>query len=403
MNITQPPPPLDDESVTNPLDCPPLRWGLLGCGRVSHDFAQALKHVPTATVAAVAARSSDSAKAFADKHGVSTSYGSYDELIADENVDIVYVGNITSLRRKIGEKCLLGNKHVLLEKPFACSADDAKYLIGLAKERNLFLMEGMWTRFFPAIEQARRAVFGDGKDEKGVIGEVVMVQSDFNFNASDSEVYPTSPVYKHDQGGGSTFLVAPYPIAAALLFFKGAEPDKIAAVGQMDPNTGVDLQATVALSFPATSNISPALDDSNTDENTPKLPGAGVASLSFGLFGESVEETVVIGTKGRLTVCSPAHCPTKVIVIKKATGRGEVGEKIEYEFPLPADTDEIEKAGGYNYPNSAGFAYEAAAVARCIDKGWIECPQNTLSDTMNSMKLIDEIKAQLGVKPLRGD
>ena len=133
--------------------------------------------------------------------------GSYDELIADENVDIVYVGNITSLRRKIGEKCLLGNKHVLLEKPFACSADDTKYLIGLAKERNLFLMEGMWTRFFPAIEQARRAVFGDGKDQKGVIGEVVMVQSDFNFNASDSEVYPTSPVYKHDQGGKKSGLV----------------------------------------------------------------------------------------------------------------------------------------------------------------------------------------------------
>ena len=130
----------------------------------------------------------------------------------------------------------------------------------------------MWTRFFPAVEQARRLVFGAG-DEKGIMGEVVSVHSDFNFKASDHEHYPTSFVYNHNLGGGSSLLVAPYPIAAATLFFGGAMPSDIKAVGQVDKTTGVDLQAAMALSFPATGDVAPAVDQTKADENTPKLPG----------------------------------------------------------------------------------------------------------------------------------
>lgn len=215
----------------------------------------------------------------------------------------MYVGNVHSFRRPIGEKCIKANKHVLLEKPFACSSEDAEYLVALAKERNLFLMEvstfsyarsinsvvsnlrannltkmlsrrskGMWTRFFPAVEQARRLVFGS-KNEKPVLGEVVSVHSDFNFNAADSEDYPSSFLYQHQLGGGASLLVAPYPIAAVTMFFGGATPDQVKVVGQVDKLTGVDLQANVALSFPPTGDVAPAMDDKNTDENTPKLPG----------------------------------------------------------------------------------------------------------------------------------
>ena len=174
-NSNTPPCPLDDESITNPLECPPLRWGLIGCGRVSHDFTQALKLIPTAKVVACSARSIESAKTFADKHNIPTycksSYllvsfyfyihffvfffsltyiyfflifetdGSYDDLLKNEDVDIVYVGNVHAFRRSVGEKVLLANKHCLLEKPFTCNLEDAKYLIQLAKERNLFLLE----------------------------------------------------------------------------------------------------------------------------------------------------------------------------------------------------------------------------------------------------------------------
>ena len=128
---------------------------------------------------------------------------------------------------------------------------------------------------------------------------------------------------------------------------------------------------------------------------------AGVATLLFGMLGESEEETGVLGTKGRLILENPGHCPTKLKFIPKNDGgRGSGGEEILYEYPVPADTEEITNAGGYFYPNSAGFAYEAAAVARCIFAGKTETPQYTLSETLVNMKLIDELRAQLGVKPV---
>jgi dihydrodiol dehydrogenase / D-xylose 1-dehydrogenase (NADP) len=118
------------------------------------------------------------------------------------------------------------------------------------------------------------------------------------------------------------------------------------------------------------------------------------------MLGESAEETVVIGTKGRLTIKFPSHCPTKLYVSLKASGRGQKAEELELDFPLPQDTEEIIQAGGFVYPNSAGFCYEAAAVARCIAAGKTETPQYTLAETLVNMKLIEEIRTQLGVKPI---
>lgn len=126
---------------------------------------------------------------------------------------------------------------------------------------------------------------------------------------------------------------------------------------------------------------------------------AGAATLSCGLLGESEEETTALGTKGRIKICSPGHCPTKIIVSRKASGRGNNGTDT-YEYALPEDTEEIIKAGKYFYPNSAGLAYEAAAVARCIKAGKTEAPQYTLAETLTAMKVIDELRLQLGVKPI---
>ncbi|KAL3943471.1 MAG: hypothetical protein SGBAC_002482 [Bacillariaceae sp.] len=393
MATSVPPNPLDDPSVKDPLECPPLKWGLIGCGRVSHDFTQALKHLPSQKVVACSARSEDSAKAFADKHSVASFYGGYDGLVKDVNVEIVYIGNVHAFRRSTVEMCLLADKHVLVEKPFACSLADGEYLMGLAKERNLFIMEGMWTRFFPAVQKARNIALGaDGEDSS--LGDIAKVYSDFNFYAPDHEEYPTSFVYNRKLGGGAGLLVAPYPLAAATMFFK-SEPDSAKVVGQVDEETGVDLQGAMVLNFPPTDGEKPA--------NAPKLPGAGVALLSWGMACESAESTTIVGASGRMTIESPGHCPTKLTVNLKAHGRGEVGKTLEYEYTMPKDTEEITKAGGFNYPNSEGFCYEAAAVARCIGAGKKEAPQYTHAETLVNLKLIEEIQQQLGVKPVGSD
>lgn len=126
-----------------------------------------------------------------------------------------------------------------------------------------------------------------------------------------------------------------------------------------------------------------------------------MATLLFGMLGESEEETVVLGTKGRLKLESPGHCPTKLRWIPKDDGHRDVAVKpLLFEYLLPADTEEIINAGGYFYPNSAGFAYEAAAVSRCIFAGATEAPQFTLKETLATIRIIDEIRQQLGVKPV---
>lgn len=384
-----PPAPLDSPNLTDPLECPPLRWGILGCGRVSHDFVQALKLVPTVTVTACAARDLERARAFASKHGIPAAYGGgYDELLRDETVDIVYVGNVHAFRRQDGEKCIRAGKHALLEKPYACNPADARYLVELASQKRVFLQEGMWTRFFPAVERARQLF-----EQEGALGEIVSLQSDFQFNASDQETYPDSFVYQRKLGGGASLLTGPYPIAAALLFFGGRLPDAIKAVGQVDEQTGVDLQAAITLQFPPTGSD----PSTGRDPTTAKLPGAGMATLSYGMLGESEEVTTVVGTKGRLIIQSPCHCPTKLTVMLKNKGRGNV-EVTEYEYPLPAETPEIKAAGGYFYPNSAGFCYEAAAVARCIADGKTCCPQFTLCETEVVQMILDETRSQLKLK-----
>lgn len=130
------------------------------------------------------------------------------------------------------------------------------------------------------------------------------------------------------------------------------------------------------------------------------MSSAGAALLTCGILGESEEVTTALGTKGRIKICSPGHCPTKIVVTRKASGRGNSGGEDVYEYALPEDTEEIIKAGRYFYPNSAGLAYEAAAVARCIAAGKTEAPQYTLQDTLTNMKVIDELRSQLGVKPI---
>lgn len=399
MESSIPPPPFDDPTLLDPLECPPLKWGILGCGRVSNDFCQALKLLPTQSVVACSARRSESAEVFAQKHAIGTFYGSYDDMLQDPEVEIAYVGNIHSLRRATGEKCLLAGKHVLLEKPFACSVEDGKYLISLAKEKNLLIMEGMWTRFFPAVQKARDLALGSEK----VLGEIASVLSDFNFNAADSEEYPSSFVYQRKLGGGANYLVGPYPISAATLFFNSRMPESVKAVGQVDIDIEVDLQSAVVMSFSPTDTVKPLMgagSGSDTGNVYPKLPGSGVATLSYGLLCETVEETIVVGSKGRMKIESPGHCPTSLTVELKAEGRGQLGKKITFQYPLPDDTEEIIGSGGYFYPNSAGFCYEAAAVARCIASGKREVPQFTLEETMLNLKIIEEIRSQLGAKAI---
>ena len=152
-----------DGIIVHPMDELPepdrqIRWGILGCGNIAHDFALVLKDVPNAIMTAAAARDASRAQAFAKRYGIPTSYGSYTELVQDPNIDIIYVATIPMLHREHVELALQAGKHVLVEKPLAITPEDATAIYAAAKDSGKFCMEGMWMRFFPAVEFARRAI-----------------------------------------------------------------------------------------------------------------------------------------------------------------------------------------------------------------------------------------------------
>ncbi|MHC4985948.1 MAG: Gfo/Idh/MocA family protein [Planctomycetota bacterium] len=309
----------------------PLRWGIIGAGNISKQWVQALGACKGATLAAVAARSKDRAKEFAVRYGVESAYGNYAEMVASPDVDIVYVGTISSLHKEHSLLAIAAGKHVLCEKSLAENPADAREMYAAAEEKNVMLQEGMWTRFFPAVEHARAAI------EAGTIGEVVMVQSDFD------AIYTSQ--------------------AVTLGFGAEAKPTAVVAAGK---------------------NGGGAIVEFGDDR---------CAILTFIAFNsEFPEVTEIIGSKGRITLEQPGHCPTTVTirvpdqVPSRYMAANTPSPAQRFEYPLP-ETVSISGA----YPNQHGFLYQAEAVHRSLAAGLRQCPQYDKEESLSTMDLLARI------------
>jgi len=311
----------------------PLRWGIIGAGKISRQFVHVLHACEGAKVTAVAAREKDRAAEFARQHGIESAYGDYAQMVASADVDIVYVGTIPEFHKEHVLLAINAGKHVLCEKPFSANGDDARAMYAAAKKRNVMLQHGLWTRFFPAVEHARFAI------ESGVIGDVMMVQADFD------------PIYTIQ--------------AAVLAFGTRTKPRSISATYRH----GI-------LEY----------DDDRS------------AVLSFPPFAcEFPEVTEIIGTKGRITLEQPAHSPTAVTlrIPRKVPSRymdaNTPAPAQRFEYPIP-ESVKIPDA----YPNQQGFIYQAEAVHRCLAAGLVECPQFGKEE---SLYVIDLLQAFQKVRP----
>ena len=312
----------------------PLRWGIIGAGRISAQWVMCLHACEGATVTAVAAREADRAKEFAAKYGITSAYGSYAQMVAAEDVDIVYVGTITRLHKAHSLLAIEASKHVLCEKPLAENASDARAMYAAAKEKDVMLQDGMWTRFFPAVEHARAAI------EAGTIGEVVMTQSDF-----------FDPIY--------TIQAAP------LAFGAQAVPTAITVAGR---------------------KAGGAIVEYGSDK---------CAVLTFPPFNcELPEVTEFIGTKGRITLEQPGHCPTR-ITIRVSPPNGVPSRYRTANAPAPVQHFEYPLPGSVSiptaFPNQHGFLYQAEAVHRCLAAGLRQCPQYNQDESLHAMDLLTEI------------
>ena len=312
----------------------PLRWGILGAGNISAQWVWALHACEGATVTAVAARDLDRAKEFARQYGVETAYGDYREMVAADDVDIVYIGTINRLHKAHTLLAIEAGKHVLCEKPLTETLSDAHEMYAAAEEQDVMMQDGMWTRFFPAVEHARTAI------ETGVIGEVVLTQSDF-----------IDPIY--------TIQAAP------LAFGASAVPIGVLATGSQAGGAIVDYgdNKYAVLTFPPRNS-------------------------------EFSEVTELVGTEGRITLERPGHCPTRISIrIPPPNGvpsqyrtKNAPAPLHAYDYPLPGSV-----AMARSSPNQHGFLYQAEAVHRCLAAGLRQCPQYGKEESLHAMNVLTEI------------
>ncbi|XP_014849835.1 PREDICTED: uncharacterized protein LOC106922158 isoform X3 [Poecilia mexicana] len=324
------------------------RWGICSAGKISHDFTVALKTLPAEDhqVVAVAARKLENAQEFANKHSISRVYGSYEELARDPDIDVVYVGVIHPYHLSACKLFINAKKNVLCEKPLAMNAKEVKEILDSAKKNNVFLMEAVWTRFFPASVQIRNLL------AQGEIGEVKMVRADFCVPL----LHVPRSVQK-DLGGGALLDLGIYCLQFISMVYNGEKPESIQASG-ICLETGVDESVAVILKY---------------SKNR-------MATFTCSAGVQLPNDAIIAGTKSKIQVPSPMWCPTSLVVNEKVT-----------QYPVP------EPSLPLNFTNSTGMCYEAEEVRQCLLKGLKESPVMPHADSLLLAEMEDEIRQQVGV------
>jgi predicted dehydrogenase len=319
-----------------------LGWGILGTGGIAADFAADLALLPGHRLAAVGSRQRPTAVEFATRVGAGHAHGSYAELCADADVDVVYVATPHPFHARDALLALRAGKHVLCEKPFTVNAGEAMEVVAAARSGGLLCMEAMWTRFLPHMRAVRHVL------ESGRLGELRTVIADHG--QCFLPVDPSSRLYAADIAGGALLDLGIYPLSFS--FFVMGTPAHTSAVS--DPTaTGVDAQTSVVLRY----------------------DGGGHSVLTTTLSAETPTRASVTGTEGRIEIDPAWYRPTSFTVY---TGSGEM----RY--------DELVEGNG--------LRFQAEEVAQCIRAGRLESDIMPLSETLAIMQTMDAIRSQIGLR-----
>ena len=318
-----------------------IRWGILGTGRMAGNFAMGLKEVNDAELVAIGSRTRVSAQKFAAKFNVPNIHQGYENLATDENVDVIYIATPHNSHKDNAVLCLENGKAVLCEKPFTINAEEAEMVINMARSKNIFLMEAMWTRYIPAVVKLRELL------DKQVIGDVQLMLAGGAFIPEfDPEFY----LFNYELGSGVLLDAGVYLISMASMVF--GMPDKILAMGQLG-KTGVDEHDAILLEH----------------------GNGALANLFVSLRAKSSPDLTLIGDKGKIYAHAPIFCPRKLTI--SADGKETV-----IELPFPAN----------------GYQFEAMEVGRCIREGKMESGIMPLDETLQIMRTMDNIRTQFGLK-----
>lgn len=337
---------------------PGVRWGILGTGGICNNFAVNLVKNGS-TISAIGASSIEKAETFRAKFGAARAYGSYEALVQDPDVDVVYVGTINTLHLPNAKLALEAGKHVLCEKPLGVNLAQTKELVDLARSKGLFLMEAFWTRFFPATRKAMEVI------NSGVIGAPTYVQADFGFKGPED---PAHRLWDPAMAGGALLDIGCYMVQAGTWVFGAAVPEQISCSGRVS-ESGVDLDGALSLAW----------------------AGKGSGSFLYSLTANTPEITTVLCERGLVRLHNPGHTPTRITVATEVS-RGVYEEEV-HDFALPEAPDGLSA----KRPIYMGMLYEVQAVERCIADGLLECPELPLDESLAIASVMETCRKQLGV------
>jgi len=335
----------------------------LSAGRIASDYVKAMSVTDGAVASAIAARSPQSASNFARTHSIQpTIHNSYTDLFTDPNVDVVYIGTIADVHYELAKESLLANKPTVVEKPMGLSLREVEGLVEIARERNVFLMEGMWTRCFPAIHKLRQLI------ATSEVGPIIYAQGDFGWafptNKPDDRIWLP-------ESGGVTLDIGMYLAQLGRIAFPNGTLKDVTATGTVKNGVDYTVSATVTYDRPK------------------EDVGDGVLQMTLTGAANTEERCVLQGTRGRIVLDGPSHVPQRLRVIRDA-GRESDAEEVVYDYPLPEDP-----YGEWNNPGSIGFVHQIGEVGRAVREGRVECESFTWEDSLEVARIIDGILGQV--------
>jgi predicted dehydrogenase len=319
------------------MSAPAIRWGILGAGGIAQKFADAVTHHTASSLVAVGSRTPGKAAGFVEAVGAGEPHDSYEAVVSRDDVDAVYVATTHNDHHGPALMAIEAGKHVLVEKAFTQNAAQAEMVVAAARAKGVYLQEAMWTRFLPHMQWAREAI------ARGDIGEVVNIQADHG------QLLTHIPrLTQPSMAGGALLDLGVYPIAFTHDIL--GVPDSVTTVGQLT-DSGVDGQVSMIFSYPGAQAV-----------------------LTTTLLAQTPCTAVIAGTEGRLEFRSMFYTPTVVRLVRK--------------------DGSVEKFDGRV---ANGFQFEAAEVATRVSEGATESPLLPLDSTLEIMRLMDTVRAQMGL------
>ncbi len=328
---------------------PSLRWGILGCGRIAHKLAHAMQTSSTARLIAIASRDQGRADAFAEDYSLPYAHGSYETLLANPEVEAVYIATVHPEHAEWAIKAAEAGKHILCEKPVTMNTTEAERVVAAARTHDVFFMEAFMYRWHPQFIKLTDML------ASGVIGDVFQIEAHFCFK---SERDPDGRLYNKALGGGALLDIGCYPmsiarrVAGIALGMPFADPTELEGSATFDPETGVDVTSSAVMSYEG------------------KIRVELLCSIQI----DKSAELKIYGSKGMLVMHNCFNCEGEIELINKPHATP----------PLPSDT-------------SRPLAiYEVEAVSKYLAER--EAPNMTWGDTLGNMRALDLWREAIGLR-----